>query len=495
MSTHSSLTTTYDNIQYDVYFTLYGDDNNISKVAANAIVSIRIFENLFDPFFSVEIEYTDDAHALEKGSNIESSAVMEDIFTKYGYRYRGDGHDVVQLEITPHGDDSEISSFCCILNVIGAYRKFNESTKQYTKVLQLCDYTKQIFLEHQSFFSTANNINTVSNTAQLSNEQRMMTTGAALAKLIDDTLDGKRQTRINTSAWDIGGSKIFYSAGVNEKGLTTLQNLYKLHISADNHLNDNCYLSHDISSSNLWSLVNLGTYYNSAIKTNGVQKLMGSAHIGRIKLEASSDTLPGPSKYTLADLIINTANDNALSYDFKDIQAQDAINLNSHIVYNYKLNDKEFIVDMFDGDITKFKESFFKNYISKMVGKNDKPYPNIPLTTSKITNKTITNVFNLYDSNNLYCGKNILLNIANLLNNGIEVTTVGNTVRRPGLFINIDNTDANLINDFNNKIYGDYLIIATEHVFQNNHYTTTLICTKPYVYCQPKNKPEGLING
>ena len=482
-------TTIFNDQKYDVSLDFMGDKNNVAQTIFKSYYKIVIHENLYDPFYSVEIEYKDDSHAFEKGSNIEFKNTNKPI--NIGYRYRGDGHDKVVLKIQPHDnivskDCKESINFECLLCVVDSFRTYNPEINHYTKTLILEDYTKWILSERQSLFTTRS-IDPYA--AYRTNEQRSMLTGHAILNLIADKLG---YNVINKSSWDIGDSYIFYSASANEKALDTLYNLLKLHNSKVSNNDDICFLNHSIGDS-MWSLTSLNNMYNNAIiKPNKP----GILHIGKIYINTSADSpTQVNSIYTPVNALENEKSSKALYYDFKDMCAKDATNLNSHIVYNYNNNNKEFYINCNDGYIDTFRNDFFKNYSKKMIGKNDSAYPNIPLTNVKKYNYSFTNVFNLYENVNISVSRNRLLNIASILNNGIEVTTLGDTMRRPGYFISIDSKTPGAPNDFNSKIFGDYLIVSTDHVFIESKYTTSMICTKPYVYNKPENEPKELIDG
>lgn len=480
----NSKTTIINDKSFDIIIAINGDINNAATMLYNNICKIIINENLFDPFYSAEIEYIDNLHALEAGSN--NSTV-----DGAGYRYRGDGYDRVTLKISPHDDTipNEYKStinFTCDLCVVDTYRKYNSELNQFTKTLILEDYHKHILSERQSYFTTTNKI---SYPAYRSNNDRRMFTGNAIRNIISKHL-GKQY--INFDAWDDGNVPVFYSASVNEKCIDSINNLMKLHNSLADNINDTCFLTH-CAGCNKWSLVSLANTYKYAIIK---PKSPGITHVDKIFLNTTNNnTSPRSSKYTADNTLIDKSASLAISYDFKDIQRDDATNLNSHIVYNYNTSNKEFILDCKDGYIDSFRDNFYMHYTKKMIGKNDSAYPNIPLTKVKINNHSIDNVFNLYDGANKSFGKNKILNIATLLNNGIEILTLGSTLRKPGYFISVDSNNSTTSNDFNDKIFGEYLIVSTNHIFEGNKYHTNIICTKPYVYNKPENEPKEVIDG
>lgn len=485
-------TTTFNDQLYDVYVTFFGDTKNVASMIYKSLCKIVIHENIFDPFYSVEIEYNDDLNAFEKDIELKKSATfLNNISTHIGYRYRGDGHDLVTLEIKIHDNiiNDELRGaidFKCLLCVVDAYRTYDPNTNKYTKTLILEDYAKQILSERQSFYTTKEKI---SYAAQRTNAQRSILTGQAIYELLADQLG---ETKLNKQTWDAGSEFIFYSAGINEKAIDTLNNLLKLHNSQADNIHDICFLSHS-TGDELWSLVSLANIYdNAVIKPNKV----GALNVGKVFLDTSNESnVQQISRYTPYNALLDRKTSAVSYYDFKDLQRDDAINLNSHIVYNYNTNNKEFVIDCKNGYIDNFRDFLYLNYTKKMIGKNDSAYPNLPLTKTKTANITTNNVFNLYDNVNDNFGRNKLLSIATILNNGIEITTLGSTMRRPGLFLSVDSSTSGIPNDYNGKIYGDYLIVSSNHIFNNTTYNTNCICIKPYVYNKPESEPKELING
>lgn len=484
MSQQNSSTVNINNVDHDITITFDDSNQQIAHIGYTLINRISIFTNIFDPFFSGELEYIDE-FALEKAANNKDA----NINATASYRYRGDGYDKLTITIHPHSNanNANVADFACSFSIVDSYHKFDNNTGRLVKVLILEDWMKHILSERQSYFTTCNK--NIKYTAQCSNDQRSMTTGCALSSLLSQNFPG---LQVKDSVWDNGGNEIFYSAGINEKAITTLENLYNLHFSSADNINDKCFLSHSAHSDNNWSLISLNDMFSNAINTQTSPKQAGNIYTQTIYLENTNDSnSTHNSKYNPTGSLINNQSGYVQSYDFKDLQHHDAVSLNSHVVYNYNISNKQFTIDVNDGNIDKFKEFFFANYISKLIGKNDKPYPNIPLTQIKQNNITTTNIFNLYDNSNISVSRNNLLLLTILLNNSIEVNLLGDIIREPGLFIGIDSTAPGSENDYNSKIYGQYLIISAAHNFIGNTYTNKLICSKPYLYNKPEDMKES----
>ena len=488
-------TTTINDQPYDIFITIQSDKSNIGGLVYSNVVNIILKDTIYSPFFNVLIEYVDDLHAFEKASNMQAATVLDKVYkAKNGYRYRGDGHDIVELKITPtnmqmNDDTANCIEFNCKLGVVNAYRTFNPEFNKYTKTLILEDYALVVLRERQSFFTTLNK--DIKHPTLCSNEQRSLLTGYAIAQLISETFGAKY---VDKTQWDKGSQRIYYSAGANEKKLDTLLTLCKLHSSEHEHINDRCFLSHDMSD-NMWRLDSLYTLYSNAIEKSGGECFSGPLHIDTNIIDTSNNKTSNTCKYIPKDAVVNINSSRVISYDFNDIQASDAVNLNSHIVYNYNIQQKQFTIDCKLGNLSGFRSFFYDNYIVNMIGKNNTPYPNIPLSQIKLTNKSTNNVFTVYDNHNVSYGQNIMLDIANLLNNSIEITTPGHMLRRAGVFISVGSLHLDPVNDFDSKLYGVYLVDEIVHTFKGTAYTNTMICTKPYVFNRPENEPKEIIYG
>ena len=487
-----------NNTEFSLKIQIYNDiSGNATLIPPDIVKSLTITDDLYNPFYSGVLEIKDNDYNINRLSKSTNTKTLFGIsIPSIGYNFRGDGHDYVIVEFEPHDlreptDIRVVRGINCIFNIVDCTFNYYEDTNTLVRTLILGDKTYQLFKEHKSNFTT---LSKTSYTSQRTNAQRGLYTGHALYNFITSVCG---EGCINESMWDYGDKVIFYSAGANEDALTTLFNLYKLHQSGISEVNDACFLTHNMYQ-NTWNLISLYNYFKNAInKHNFGVYTSGDLNIDTIVLESSTaaSTSKTDTKYIPVNSTINEDTGFAKSYNFKDINSTDIIE--SQIVYNYNVNSKQFNVDVADSNIDSIKKFYFNRYTSHLIGKNDKPFPNIPITQFRQTNGVYNNVFNLYENSNLSVGRNAMLNKATVLNNSIEVTTNGNAIRKSGLFINITGTSMSTYNDFDNKIFGTYLIVSSTHTISNDDgkFYTHLVCTKPYTYTDPDLGKDGYIHG
>lgn len=470
-----------NNVDYQLSAAISSPDSTGVILTPMQLFNVTIHDNIFEPFFSASIEYFDDEHFVEQGKTAAGPVENQQNSTNIGYRFNGDGLDVVDISFKLISDDVDINCNCKC-SVVDTSRSYNSNTQRFTKTLFLTDFYKQLFKNIQSFFTTTNITNKY--ISQCSNNSRTMLTGDAIKKLLIS--NGVEESSINI--WDNGNNNIFYSSSSNEKVYDTLLNLYKLHISADSQVNGLCYLSHEFTD-NTWNLVDLSLIYKNAVdKSNIALPGVGVLYAGNINIETSGGDIQTRTLNTRLPINALSLNDSmALSYDFKDMNADDAVNINTHIVYNYDNANKEFTIDMCDGNIDMFSNFFTNNYISHMIGNKNSPYINLHKLDFKSNNQSFTNIYNNYLNTNKAFGQNTLTQLFNILNNAIELTIYGNLNYKSGKFISINSNNAIKNNTFSDKIYGMYLIISATHIINNGKFTTKLVCVKPYLYQKPSN--------
>ena len=94
MSQQNSSTVNINNVDHDITITFDDSNQQIAHIGYTLINRISIFTNIFDPFFSGELEYIDE-FALEKAANNKDA----NINATTSYRYRGDGYDKLTYDL------------------------------------------------------------------------------------------------------------------------------------------------------------------------------------------------------------------------------------------------------------------------------------------------------------------------------------------------------------------------------------------------------------
>ena len=95
-----------------------------------------------------------------------------------------------------------------------------------------------------------------------------------------------------------------------------------------------------------------------------------------------------------------------------------------------------------------------QGYVSPLKGKDDKPYPNLPLTVMQTSNYAYNSVYSEYGGNKLISkayGINKLLKNALVTNLGVEILVKGQLSRKSGNFISVEREGDYLSSKFDNK--------------------------------------------
>lgn len=504
-----------DNEKYIFKASLFNPDGDLVTLTKSSILELNLFDNIFEPWLrgTIIIDNTEDA--LERFVSSPQDTEFTDKKSQKGYTVRGDGRDLLKIEILPvDGNKQDYNSNNDAYNKIFAIKyifsledeeslTYNEKdAKKYTIV----DYDLEILKEQKGFFSSADVVAENSGAlSQLSNKQREVPTGKCLREIIRTSLsdDLAINGRIDkdtgeeiTPFFEDGLSKIFYSSPADSTSYDDLMYILKRHVSS-NTKNDFSFLKKE-NFTGEYALQGafdiFKAAYNPQTGKTGARFLENFTVTGSSR---DSDSIIEKEQKKPANALEFGEKSEILDYKFFNTASRlRREKIKTHITHSYDFNKKEFNVNMEDGNIENVRDIFADNYVSVMKGKDKAPYPSFIINGVQRNNLTYENVFSEYGDNpdiRKSYGLNKLLKNALVTNMGIEITVKGQLQRKSGRFFSIDRAGDYIDNPYDNKLLGIYFILDVQHLFvDDTTYLNKLIGVKTYHFEDPKFK-EGVI--
>lgn len=504
-----------DNEKYIFKATLFNPDGDLVTLTKSSILELNLFDNIFDPWLkgTIILDNTDDA--LERFVSTPEGTEFTDKKSQKGYTVRGDGRDLLKIEILPiDGNQQDYNNKNDEYNKIFAVKYIfcleDEESLTYNEIeakkYSIIDYDLEILKERKGFFSSANVIDENTGTlTQLSNKQREVPTGKCIKQIIKNSLSDNLTIKTNidtdtgeevTPFFEDGLSKIFYSSPASSTSYDDIIYILKRHVSS-NTKNDFSFLKKE-NYTGEYILQGAFDIFKAAYNNE-------TGKTGPRFLE--NFTITGASRES--NSIIEKEQkkpDNALEFgekgeilEYKFFNTSSRIRrekIKTYITHSYDFNKKEFNINMEDANINTVKDIFTDNYVSIMKGKDKAPHPSLIINGMQRDNLDYENVFSEYGDNSLIrksYGVNKLLKNALITNMGVELTVKGQLQRKSGRFFSIDRSGDYIDNLYDNKLLGIYFIIDVQHLFvDDTTYLNKLIAVKTYHFDDPKFK-EGIV--
>ena len=491
-----------DNQFYYIRAVLINPDGDKLNLSKSSLYNINITDNLFDPFLKAEILLYNDNHALER-------TVPTQISTNKGYTFRGDGRDILFLEIIPlkstkEGykleENKEYNSVFSLRNLFTVIEDTDVIIEGVLyKKIKLYDLDERKLIERNVHFNSVNTIrfddsNSLSGVPifNLDNNERGNNTGTMLRELLKFTLnknDGEifhinsSETSKNIEYIDFenGNTSIFYNSNSYKKAIDDLNYLYDIH-NSNLDTKDFSILKKDYFTGK-YTLINSKSFFDRA----NVDGKSGPFTLEKISISSSGKkneniqgkkTAPNTPEFNEKSQASNVKFFNT-SFDILNER------VNTKIVHEYDNENKTFNIMQYDSNIIKSKEKFNDYYVQNMKGERN-PYPSQINTNLKKLNYNYENIYNLYSNNEnvrLNKGLNRLLKSTLMSNLGVEITIKGQMFRRTGKFITIDKSSYDTKNKFDDRFLGTYFLINVEHTFlRDDIYVNKLTAVKTYYF-------------
>lgn len=493
-----------DNQYYYIRAVLINPDGERLDLSKGAFYNIELKDDLFDPFLKAEIILYNDNNTIER-------TVPTDLNIQSGFTFRGDGRDILFLEIIPLKDTTkeynleeskEYNQVFSLRNLFSVIEDTDVIIEGATyKKLKLYDIDERKLLEKNVYLNSVETLdyNVKNNTLSgvplfnLDNDERSNNTGIMIRELLKFTLNQNDDDifYMNPSSdgnksyidFENGITKINYNSNTYKKGIDDLKYLYNLHASnADSK--DFSILKKDYFTGK-YTLINGKSFFDRAYDKNTGKS--GPYTIERINISGAGSSKTGNSGLPAADSTPEfNEKSQALNARFFNTSF-DILNqkINTKIVHEYDFENKKFNIMQQDSNVNNAKNKFNENYVKNMKGLRS-PYPSLINTNLKKLNFNYENVYNLYGENEnvrLGMGLNKLLKSSIITNLGTEITLKGQLFRRAGKFISLVRASKDPKNNFDDRFLGTYFIINVEHSFvKDDIYINKIYAVKTYYF-------------
>tara|TARA_R110002126_G_scaffold27390_3_gene92019 strand:+ start:6492 stop:8066 length:1575 start_codon:yes stop_codon:yes gene_type:complete len=488
---------------YHIKAILLNPDGERLDLSKGSLYNISITDDLFDPFLKAEIMLYNDNHSIER-------TVPTPLNSQNGFTFRGDGRDVLFLEIIPLKstkkdykleEEKEYNTVFSLRNLFTVVEDTDTIIEgALYKKLKLYDLDQRKLLEKNIYFNSINTLkvsetNTLSGVPifNLDNDERGNYTGIMLREILKFTLNQNDQDifyidgstsgskNVNYIDFENGLSKINYCSNTYKKAMDDLNYLYDAHIS-NLDSKDFSILKKDYFTGK-YTLINAKSFFDRANDgensgTYTIEKINISGS-GNLKISDQGGRSPKNAP---------SFNEKSQALDVKFYNTSfDILNerVNTKIIHEYNHKDKTFNIMQKDSNVINSKDKFNDYYVQNMLGKT-KPFPSQINTNLKKLNFNYENVYNLYGGNEnvrISKGLNKLLKNTIMSNLGVEITLKGQMFRKAGKFISLDRSSMDPKNKFDDRFLGTYFIINVDHNFiKDDLYINRIFAVKTYYF-------------
>ena len=495
-----------DNQFYYIRAALVNPDGDRLDLSKGSLYNISLTDDLFDPFLKAEITLYNDNNAIER-------TTPTSLNTQKGFTFRGDGRDVLFLEIIPLKttdkeykleESKEYNSVFSLRNLFTVIEDTDVIIDGVTyKKLKLYDLDERKLKEKNLDFNSINTIQFSKNNSlsgvplfNLDDDERANNTGILMRELLKFTLvqgdddifytDRSSQSsdgNINYIDFENGSSVINYASNAYKRAIDDLNYIYNIH-NSNLDSKDFSILKKDYFTGK-YTLINAKSFFDRAYnkdKDEGGTFLIEKINIsgaGSLKVNNAGGKSPkNTPQFNEKSQALNVRFFNT-SFDILNEK------VNTKIVHEYDFKNKTFNIMQKESNIINAKEKFDNYYVKNMKGER-KPFPSQITTNLKKLNFNYENIYNLYGGNSnitLSKGLNKLLKSSIITNLGIEVQLKGQMFRRAGKFITIDRDSLDPKNKFDDRFLGTYFIINVDHTFiKDDLYINRIYAVKTYYF-------------
>lgn len=503
-----------DNTEYFYDLILYNANEEFVRLKTQSVVELIINDNLLDFYHKGTLTFKNDMDAIEKITTSPDKIINDDIRpqntnkpnTLLPFAFRGDARDYLIVDICPKIDDqanynygdnvNKLWRLKFVFSIYDIEDIVGQSNNEKFKKLHFWDYSYQLMTEKSIDLNSANYVNN-QNILNLDNEDRSIKTGLLIKNLIKETFPLNEGFKINFGQFDEGATKLFYTSPVNSTASDDLEYIDSYHVSSPSNNYDFCILRKE-RFTNDYTYKSLKNYFDEAYvrKTGTGTDSGGSLHIEKFLVGSYSDS--ETSNYANKSRTPISSKNSAFLPDYSQIQKyrffpSSGQDVQKHIatrhVYAYNFNNKQFEVDVQENSFERILDVFYINYVKSFKGESGSPYTTLTKNEYRINNKNYETEYSVSTDKEqrLAFGRNEVLKKALYLNNTINFTAPGLTLRQAGRFVSIDRDSSQPSNKFDDKFLGTYFIVEINHIFRSGSYENEITAIKPYVFTDPKN--------
>lgn len=448
------------------------------------------------------------------------------------YEFRGDGYDMLRVCLKPVPSNAQTSKFPdallikesdtnWILSFLFSIYEIEDLSdmpqlkgpmSSYTRLMRLSfhDVRYQLLKTTNLEYSTAASPEKEIVPDLANGTLGVLPTSKAMLEILNKALADNEQVAKGLTSlefyqlpgdsdWDSSSeSKIFYTSPAEYTAADDLDYLYGNHIGPkipNTDINDFCVL-HGKRSSTVGGLDKICLTPLSQIFEKATSK--NAANAGELQLEhffvtthTSQDEELGPSaQYKAPDPRTNTSvlktfkYGQIVSYNFVDMSPQ----INSNVftttpVYSVDIGKRQFNIQFKNNNVLTARKTIAEGYIKHLYKGQASNLEDLflPIIHNSKADRSVFPTFSLNGDNEKVRQRNgihHLMYTGLFQNSCICFKTLGLTLREPGTFIGIDKTLGTLSNDFTNKIYGQYLVVKVNHVFEQGAFLNVIWAVK-----------------
>jgi len=505
--TSNRFKTVINNNPYKFNIGLATSDGRYQELRVGAINNLVIqdtFLNFYTTGYIIINNTFDAVERLSEFENSKNTQTTNNNSSVQGYLMRGDARDVLIVDIMPdlsenanYGNvkDSNADKAFKMSYIFAIYNTeeiLGNSPGQKFKKMYFWDMYYELLREKNSYFSTANSINSQQISSFDDNERGVFTGDAVKAFLTDFFKDDDGWPVKIGNTFDQGSTKIFFSAPARYKGIDCLHYLLDRHTSSVKNSYDKAFLRIDRSDST-FNLESLNDIFKNALNnSSNNQAVIGSSYLETFKLGAYSQTRE--TSYEIESVSFTPLN--ALFMDKYGTINNFTVDpmpgeftqefIAPVLVHSYSHNEKLFQIDQERNSMNASLSVYKTNYVDifKNAGQNTgEIFENLFPGQYRLTNKNVKNVFSIISDDpdqRLSQGRNKVLLNSVFFNNTVNFRVPGATFRQSGQFMGLTFDGAGIKSEFNKKLLGVYFIIDVKHIFTGNEYFNELKCVKTY---------------
>jgi len=482
---------------YNFNLFLYNAQGIMFPINTAALVQLSIEEDSREWFKRGSI-------ILDNKENIIERRPNEFVSADANYKFRNDGRDMLLVYIKPVYDsptttiqDDPFPSDGWELHYIFSVYDVEDlpgDTLSNKKIkLYLWEYDYQLFVETTTSGWCTNNAlynlypELNGKSSILPDSQRKIPTGLAIKDLISTVLDARSSKQIFSDNWDPGASNIFYTPPTNNNSIDDLDYLFNKHVASKKYgqIDGDVPLLYRMRYDKKWILTSLSSQLSLAVD-NGQAGPLQSEQFYITSTTPTGVIIPSLFKTPQSngkDRNLNLGYLSSISnYQFVDMSALD----NTFTLINLPCSSnstttKQFNIDVADTTIQSTKDYFQANYVNKF-SNNKSPTAMLSLNKTKTQSLAYKQPYS-YSSTKLERypdARNRILKSGFFLNQCINFTVPGSTVRMANTFIGLDRRTGSVDADFDEKLLGQWYIIKVTHTFTQNSYTNTITAVKPH---------------
>lgn len=487
-----------NNNWYKFMITLSNPDGYNHVFTINSIKSLIINDQLDNWWNTGSFTYIEEfgsiTRRLVSNESINNgglpSSIKDSLKSGKGYMFRNDGRDYLDIDIKPLNDNTNEKNditfpdeFYRLTHRYVVYdRKVEDVTPTSQRItLFFWDENYQIALERHIQWSTAisklnENIKDKDVTT-LTDDKLMMPSGLALKSFLTEL-----GFKIKESQFDTGGNLVFATSYSDTNADDTIEYILRKHLASDG---DICFLNTD-RLTNEFSLKKLSDMFKLAGSESTKPGDLQLEHLFVLDSPASQENVV-IYKSPISKEVSTTKDVKGVIKSFRFVENSGQCSTSNFIntaVISYNHKTKTFIYNASDSTIKNVMGKMMETHIRENVLIDGGNCIQIKGNSTKNNYQTYKVAHTPIATKGTIkkAGYGNLLEKVLQLSNCMEMSLEGSMLRKAGTFIALDSNSSINNNDYDNKVFGQWLVMKVAHNFSEESYSNEVLAVKPYQY-------------